>query len=139
MVILKQKSNIILGLYDSVLAISAIVIGIQMVQSNSGIFAEYPTEWLFKLPFNSWVQLGIIAIVVFGTGNAFSAIMCFKSSSNMPWLSSALVGLILLVCIIAQVMILGEWYLPSVEFFAAGIIQIILSGYALATRKVSLY
>ena len=137
MVILKQKSNFILGLYDSVLAISAIFIGIQMIQSNSGIFAEYPTEWLFKLPFNSWVQPGIIAILLFGAGNIFSAVMCFKNSFNMSWLSSALVGLLLLICVIAQVIILGEWYLPSVEFFVAGIIQIIISGYVLSTRKKS--
>ena len=137
MVILKQKSNFILGLYDSVLAISAIFIGIQMIQSNSGIFAEYPTEWLFKLPFNSWVQPGIIAILLFGAGNIFSAVMCFKNSFNMSWLSSALVGLLLLICVIAQVIILGEWYWPSVEFFVAGIIQIIISGYVLSTRKKS--
>lgn len=134
---MKQKSNFILGLYDSVLAISAIVIGIQMIQSNSGIFAEYPTEWLFKLPFNSWVQPGIIAILLFGAGNIFSSVMCFKNSFNMSWLSSALVGLLLLICVIAQVIILGEWYLPSVEFFVAGIIQIIISGYVLSTRKKS--
>ncbi len=134
---MKQKSNFILGLYDSVLAISAIFIGIQMIQSNSGIFAEYPTEWLFKLPFNSWVQPGIIAILLFGAGNIFSAVMCFKNSFNMSWLSSALVGLLLLICVIAQVIILGEWYLPSVEFFVAGIIQIIISGYVLSTRKKS--
>ncbi|WP_242835322.1 hypothetical protein [Ruminiclostridium papyrosolvens] len=137
MVILKQKSNIILGIYDLVLGITAIVIGIQMIQSNSGIFSEYPTEWLFKLPFNSWVQPGIIAILLFGAGNIFSAIMCLNDSFNMSWLSSALVGLMLLICVIAQVTILGEWYLPSVEFFAAGIIQIFISGYALTTRKIS--
>ncbi len=134
---MKQKSNIILGLYDLVLAIAAIAIGIQMIQSNSGIFSEYPKEWLAKLPFNSWVQPGIIAILLFGAGNIFSAIMCLKNSFNISWLSSALVGLMLLICILAQVTILGEWYLPSVEFFVAGIIQILISGYALTTRRIS--
>ncbi|ACL77707.1 hypothetical protein Ccel_3419 [Ruminiclostridium cellulolyticum H10] len=134
---MKQKSNMILGLYDLVLAIAAIVIGLQMLQSNSGIFSEYPKEWLYKLPFTSWVQPGIIAILLFGAGNIFSAIMCFKNSFNMSWLSSALVGLMLLLCVITQVTILGEWYLPSVEFFAAGVIQIFISIFALATRKFS--
>ena len=134
---MKQKSNIILGLYDLVLAIAAIAIGIQMIQSNSGIFSEYPKEWLAKLPFNSWVQPGIIAILLFGAGNIFSAIMCLKNSFNISWLSSSLVGLVLLICVIAQVTILGEWYLPSVEFFVAGIIQILISGYALTTRRIS--
>ncbi len=134
---MKQKSNIILGLYDLVLAIAAIAIGIQMIQSNSGIFSEYPKEWLAKLPFNSWVQPGIIAILLFGAGNIFSTIMCLKNSFNISWLSSALVGLMLLICILAQVTILGEWYLPSVEFFVAGIIQILISGYALTTRRIS--
>ncbi len=134
---MKQKSHIILGLYDLVLAIIAVATGILMLQSNSGIFSEYPTEWLLKLPFSSWTLPGIIGILMFGAGNIFSAIMCLKSSSNISWLPSALVGLILLVCVIAQVTILGEWYLPSVELFAAGIIQIFISGYVLTTKKTS--
>lgn len=134
---MNKKSTIILGLYDLFLAIAAIFIGIQMLQSNSGIFSEYPTEWLCKLPFNSWVQPGIIAILVFGAGNIFSSIMCLKNSPNKFWLSSALVGFLLLICVIAQVTILGEWYLPSVEFFVAGILQIILSGCVLSSKKIS--
>ncbi|HEX2926746.1 MAG TPA: hypothetical protein VHP38_10920 [Ruminiclostridium sp.] len=133
---LKRRNNIVLGLYDLVLAAGAIITGIQMVMANSGIFSEYPQEWLSKLPFHSWVSPGIIAILLFGTGNILSAFLSLKNSFTLSWLSSAVTGLLLLVCIIAQVIILGEWYLASIELFIAAMIQIILSGYVLSTRRI---
>lgn len=134
---MKQKNYIVLGVYDLLMAAGAIIIGIQMIMSKSGIFTEYPQEWLSKLPFHSWVAPGFIAILLFGAGNLLSGFLSLKNSFHMSWLLSALEGVLLLICVIAQIKILGEWYLASAEFFAVGMIQLLLSGYVLLTKKIA--
>ena len=128
---MKQKSALILGVYDLFLAIAAIFSGILMVSSKSGIFSVYPTEWLSKLPFKSWLVPGIIAIVVFGLGNIVAAISSFKRGNNKSWFASTLIGGILLICVVCQVLTLGEWYLATAEFLVFSIIQLCLSGFSL--------
>lgn len=100
-----------------------------MVSSSNGVFVEYPKEWLTKIPFESWIMPGIIAILVFGSGNIISAIMCFRRIRNKPWVMSAIMGGILLISIIAQVIILGEWYMATIQLVILSIIQLCISGY----------
>ena len=128
---MKQKSALILGVYDLFLAIAAIFSGILMVSSKSGIFSVYPTEWLSKLPFKSWLVPGIIAIIVFGLGNIVAAIFSFRRRNNKSWFASTLIGGILLICVVCQVLILGQWYLATAEFLVFSIIQLCLSGFSL--------
>jgi len=128
---MKQRSNIILGIYDIVLALGAIITGFQMVNSSEGIFSEYPTEWLSKLPFQSWILPGIIAIAVFGIGNIAAASFSFRKKNNKSWFASALMGGILLISLVCQVIILGQWYLATMEFLVLAIVQLYLSGFSL--------
>ena len=133
---MQQKiSEKLLGIYDFVLALGAIFIGLMMVISKHGIFIEYPKEWLSKVPFESWVIPGIIAIVLFGLGNIFAAILSFRKENNKSWFLSAIMGGIFFISIVAQVMILGEWYLATVEFLILSLIQLCLSGYTFAYYK----
>lgn len=135
---MKQKVRIILlGAYDLILSLSATVIGVMMIGSSNGRFIEYPKEWLSKVPFESWVTPGVIAIIIFGLGNMISAIFCFRKESNKSWILSSIMGGIFFMSMVAQVIILGEWYMATVQFFAFSIIQLSLSGYAFSgDRKI---
>jgi len=119
----------VLGMYDLILALSAIYIGVMMVSSNKGIFIEYPHEWFPKIPFESWFIPGIIAIVLFGLGNIIAAIFSFKKENSKSWLASAIIGGILFISIISQMIILGETYLATVELLILSIMQICICGY----------
>ncbi len=131
---LKSRKNL-LGVYDIILCFGAVIIGILMVKSSSGIFSQYPKEWLTKIPFQSWVTPGIIAIVVFGFGNLISAIVSFFIEGNKSWAMSAIMGGIFFVSLVAQIFILGEWYLATVQFFVLSIIQLALSGYVFSCNR----
>ena len=128
-------SEKLLGIYDLILALGAIFIGVMMVISNNGMFIEYPKEWLSKLPFESWVIPGIIATVLFGLGNIVAAIPSFRKENKKSWFVSAIMGGILFMSIVAQIIILGEWYLATVEILILSIIQLGLSGYTFAYYK----
>jgi hypothetical protein len=126
---MRQKmSKVLLGIYDIILSLGAIYMGIMMILGN-GMFAEYPKEWLSKVPFENWVAPGLIAIVVFGLGNIIAAIYSIKRVSNKSWFLSAVMGCIFFISMIFQVILLEEWYLATVEFFIFSIIQLCLSGY----------
>lgn len=134
---MKQKiSKILLGIYDLFLSLGAIYIGILMISGN-GMFAEYPKEWLSKVPFENWVTPGLIAIVVFGLGNIIAAIFSIRGKDNKSWHISAIMGGIFFVSLVAQVLILGEVYLATAEFFVLSIIQLCLCGYVFLSYRKS--
>lgn len=117
-----------LGIFDSIMALGAIYAGVLMVGSKA-VFSAFPSEWLPKVPFESWLIPGIAAIVVFGLGNIMAAFFSFKKDSDRPWMFSAAMGGIFLVSIILQAIILEEWYLATLEFLILSMIQISLSIY----------
>lgn len=132
---MRQKMSIILlGTYDLFLSLGAIYMGIMMVSGN-GMFAEYPKEWLSKVPFENWVTPGLIAIVVFGLGNIIAAIFSLSGKSNKSWHMSAIMGGIFFVSLVVQVLVLGEAYLATAEFFLLSIIQLCLCGYVFSNYR----
>ncbi|MEH7346823.1 hypothetical protein V7122_23620 [Bacillus sp. JJ1532] len=119
-----------LGIYDLFLATGAIWIGVQMVSSSHGIFAEeYPDSWSSTLPFDSWVVPGILAIVIFGLGNITAAVCSFKKRNNSSWYASAIMGAVFFIGLNFQRIIVGETYIVTNPFLALSIIQLCLSGY----------
>ncbi|OQC17323.1 MAG: hypothetical protein BWX72_00421 [Firmicutes bacterium ADurb.Bin080] len=132
---MRQKmSKVLLGVYDLFLSLGAIYIGIMMV-SGKGIFSEYPKEWLSKVPFDSWVIPGLVAIVVFGLGNIIAAIFSIGKKGNKSWYTSAIVGVIFFVSLVVQVLVLGEVYLATAEFFVLSLIQLCLCGNVFLSYK----
>lgn len=132
---MKQKiSKILLGIYDLFLSLGAIYTEIMMISGN-GIFAEYPNEWASIVPFENWVIPGIIIIAVFGIGNIISAIVSLRGRSNKSWHISAIMGGIFFVSLIVQILVLGEVYLATVEFFVLSIIQLCLCGYVFSSYR----
>ncbi|WP_330949625.1 hypothetical protein [Virgibacillus sp. MG-45] len=127
---MKQKRPKVLAIYDLFLATGAIWFGIQMVQLSSGIFAEpYPKNWAEKLPFDSWVMPGILAIIIFGLGNIIAAVFSFTSRHNSVWYVSAIMGAIFFSSLIFQICILDEDYIVTYPFLGFSVIQLCLSGY----------
>jgi len=124
---LKTRKNL-LGIYDSLLSIGAIYTGIIMILGDQ-VFAEYPNEWLTILPFKSWVIPGIIMMMVFGIGNLIAAIASFKNTHRKSWVTSMIIASILLIIVGAQVAILGEGYMATMQFFLLGLIQLAISVY----------
>ncbi|WP_443662327.1 hypothetical protein [Clostridium sp.] len=124
----KIKMNL-LGIYDLIMAVGAIYIGVMMISSKSGIFTSYPKEWLSKVPFENWIFPGIIAIVLFGFGNIIAAILSFRKGNSKFWVTSAIMGGLLFISIISQVIILKETYLATVEIMALSIIQLCICRY----------
>jgi hypothetical protein len=125
----------LLGFYNLILSIGAIYAGILMVSSNSGIFTEYPKEWISKTPFESWFPIGGIAIVIFGLGNFIASILCFIGKANKGSIMSVIMGGTLFLCLVFQVIILGEWYLGTLEFMLVSIVQLGLSTYILYSNR----
>ncbi len=129
----------VLGMYDLFLATGAIWLGILMVRSNSGIFAEkFPDSWAANLPFDSWVLPGILAIVIFGLGNIIAAVFSFKNNHSRSWYASAMMGIIFLFGLLFHRMIVNETYIITNPFIALSVIQLCLSGYlfwGLQTRE----
>jgi len=120
-----------LGIYDLFLATGAIWFGVQMVMLSSGtIFAEeYPDSWASRLPFDSWVIPGVLAIVIFGLGNIIAAVFSFLKKDNSSWFASAIMGAVFFFSLIFQRIIIEESYIVNGPFLALSIIQLCLSGY----------
>ncbi|MBU3185340.1 hypothetical protein [Clostridium estertheticum] len=124
---MKEKIKInLLGFYDLDLALSAIYIGGMMISSRGGVFTQYPKEWLSKVPFDNWIAPGIITIVLFGLGNIIAAILSFRKWNSKFWVVSVIMGVLLFISIITQVIVLGEWYMATVEFLILSIGQLCL-------------
>lgn len=121
----KIRMNL-LGIYDLILAAGAVYSGALMLTGQKA-FSEYPGEWLAKLPFQSWLVPGILAVAVFGVGNAAASVLSFRKAGNGAWLASLLMGAVLLACLVCQIAVLGEWYMATLEFALCCVIQIILS------------
>ncbi|WP_391122643.1 hypothetical protein [Psychrobacillus sp. L3] len=127
-----------MGIYDLFLATGAIWFGVQMVLSSSGtIFAEkYPDSWASRLPFDSWVMPGVLAIVIFGLGNILAAVFSFKKRHNSSWYATAIMGAVFFFSLIFQRIILEESYIVNGPFLVLSVIQLCLSGYVfLGYRK----
>lgn len=124
---MKEKIGInVLRFYNAFLSIGSFITGIMMIKSE-GIFSEYPKEFMGMFFVEGWTVPGIIIGVLFGIGNLIALILSFLKEDSRIWISSCLMGIILIMVTFVQILITGEWYLASVEFIVLGVIQIILS------------
>lgn len=119
-------SKYILGVYDLIIVINVLKIGIPMIM-QTGVYAEYPVEWLTRVPFENYVLPGVIGIVTFGIGNLIASGHAFIKHNRSSWIPSMVMGCILLIAMIMQVMLLGESYLVTGILILVSILQLILS------------
>ncbi len=120
---MKQKSRmILLGSFDLLMALGAGYAGLLMLTGKQ-VFAEYPAQWLGKLPFDGWLIPGILAIGLFGIGNGIASAYCFRQDGRFASIISTLMASLLLLCLICQIALVGEWTLASVELMLLSILQ----------------
>jgi len=133
---MRKIGTAVLGIYDLFLATGAIWLGVQMVTSGSGtVFAgQYPDSWATNLPFDSWVMPGVLAIVIFGLGNIFAAVLSFKKKRNSSWYASAIMGAVFLFGLAYQYIAVGETYIVTGPFLVLGIVQLCLSGFVFLSQ-----
>ncbi len=119
-----KKQNLFISGYHFFLALLFIYVGAQVIQDRLG---EYPSEWLTKLPFTSWVLPGF-AILLLGLSHLFVAGIGLFQSRSMVARLTLLMGSFLIVSGILSIMILGETYLATVELILLGSIHLVLGG-----------
>ncbi|MGM0898604.1 MAG: hypothetical protein ACQEV0_11925 [Bacillota bacterium] len=105
------------------LSLGAFFTGISMLP-GMGIFVEFPPEWVGVMPFSSWTALAVFGMIVFGVGNAIAAIYGFTKKDPKLYLLAISLGLLLFCSAAMPIVLLGEWYLPLIYFFALSFMQI---------------
>lgn len=123
----KRASLFLLGLFDLLLFAGATWFGILMLTAARD-FDTYPAEWLGRMPFTSWLPIGMLAIAVFGLGNLLAAVFTIEGHDRRSALCSAVLGALLILGITAQYLAVGAMYLPGAEFILLGFLQIGLAG-----------
>lgn len=100
-----------------------------------GVFDTFPAEWIGVMPFTNWESLAIFGIIAFGIGNAVASAYGFLKKDKKIFMATIFMGVLLLLCAFSPVLLVGEWYLPTIQFLLAGSIQIILGLLGLAIRR----
>ena len=123
-----KTRKIILGLFTFLIAIGAFRTGYFMIRGQ-GIFTEFPSEWLAKVPFDNWITPAYIGMFIYGTGNMFATFCIFTSNNSLVWKLPLSMSIILLMSLLLQIIILGESYLATYQLALLGFIQLCLSVY----------
>lgn len=119
-------SRYMLGIFDLVILVNVLIVGIAMIR-QTGIYMDYPAEWLSKTPFDNYVLPGIIGILIYGIGNLMAALFAFANDDLRSWMFSLIMGCVLFLSMIMQIVVLGESYLTTGILFIVSFIQIGLS------------
>ncbi len=115
----------IINVYNTALSLGAFYLGGTMI-SGKGIFVAFPPEWAGDLPFDSWMDMAIMGMIVFGLGNAVVAIRGFMRNDRQIYFSTLFMGALLFIATIGATLSVGEWYLASVQLLIASIGQLLL-------------
>ena len=121
---MKMLLKHILNLYNLLLSLGAFYLGIDMILGKS--FDTWPPEWIGKIPFTSWVSLGLFGIIVFGIGNGIASTYGLIKKDNKIYLITITMGVLFFSCTALSRILLGEWYLPTSGFLLFSTIQILL-------------
>lgn len=113
----------LVSIFHLALSLGAFFVGISMLP-GMGIFVEFPPEWVGVMPFSSWTALAVFGMIVFGVGNAIAAIYGFTKKNPKLFLLTISFGILLFCSAAMPIVLLGDWYLPLVYFFALSFTQL---------------
>lgn len=118
----------LLPAFNLAMSLGAFFMGISMLPFT-GVFVEFPPEWAGVMPFSSWSALAMYGMIVFGIGNAVAAVYGFLRKTRKFSVANLCLGVLLFSSAALPVVLLDEWYLPLVFFFALSFIQLALGLY----------
>ncbi|RPF56150.1 hypothetical protein [Aquisalibacillus elongatus] len=122
------------SLYNLCLSLSAFYLGSLMILGE-GVFATFPPEWIGKMPFDSWLNLSLFGMIIFGIGNAIAAIYGFIKRDKRIFIIMLALGILLFLSSLSPVFLLGEMYLPAAMIWLSSLIQLLLAISGLIDEK----
>ena len=125
----------ILNFYHLLLSLGAFYFG-GLMFLGKGAFDTWPQEWVGKIPFTSWVSLALFGIIIFGIGNAIASTYGFIKKDNKIYLLTIIMGALFFFCTVLSRILLGEWYLPTSQFWKLSLLQILLGLFGLVTEII---
>ena len=125
----------ILNFYHLLLSLGAFYLG-GLMFLGKGAFDTWPQEWVGKIPFTSWVSLALFGIIIFGIGNAIASTYGFIKKDNKIYLLTIIMGALFFFCTVLSRILLGEWYLPTSQFWKLSLLQILLGLFGLVTEII---
>ena len=122
----EKSKSIVLGILQSIVAISAIPAGLSMVMKPDGSLLGMPLELLKNSPFTTFLIPGLLLLTINGLAQGFAAISSFKRFRFYKILSIIL-GIALVLWIVIQVYFINPIHFLQVIYFLIGIAEVLLS------------
>lgn len=131
---MKPRLYIILGIFQSFVAIGAIPAGLSMITTPDGSGLGMHPELLEGTPFKSLVIPGLFLLIVNGFLNLAAAIISFFKIS-ISGITGLLLGILLSLWIIIQAYYIGMSSFMQPLFFFIGVAEIIISAIIIKKQK----
>ncbi|WP_211653460.1 hypothetical protein [Planococcus alpniumensis] len=119
--------------FNLAMSLGAFFMGISMLPVM-GVFVEFPPEWVGVMPFTSWSALAMYGMIIFGIGNAVTAVYGFMKKTRIFFVANLSLGILLFLSAALPIVLLGDWYLPLVFFFFLSFIQMALGLYGVLKK-----
>ena len=130
----EKTISVILGIIQSVVALSAIPAGLLIILQPDGSELGIPIGILDSSPFSDFLIPGLFLFAINGLGQGFAAFSSFKQYRFYRTLGFIL-GVALTLWIIIQVYFINPVHYLQVIYFVIGIAEVVLSLYLLNTKR----
>lgn len=123
---MKQRLVYVQGIIQILVGSSAVVSGLMLMISPSGILLQAPLEMLEGTPFANYFIPGLILFAVNGVGQLIAAYLTLKKKRVAP-LMGAVFGLGLMIWMFIQVNMIGGGRFLQYSYFFIGVIETALA------------
>jgi len=135
-VLKSEKSiSIVLGVIQSIVALSAIPSGILLIMQPDGSKLGIPIDLLDAVPFSNFLIPGLFLLFINGLAQGFGALASFLNYKFYRTLGFIL-GIVLVLWIIIQVYFINPIHFLQLVYFIFGLAEVIMSINLLNTKKV---
>ena len=122
----EKNISVVLGVIQSIVALSAIPAGLLMIIQPDGTKLGIPMEILDASPFSDFLIPGLFLFLVNGLAQGFAAFYSFKKYSFYK-IIGLIFGIVLILWIIIQVYFIHPIHFLQVIYFTIGVVEIVLS------------
>lgn len=126
--------NIILGLLQAFIALSAMAGGFMLIKDPSGAASGFPLSMLEGSIFPDFLIPGLFLFLVNGLGSLVGALLSFTKNRSTGPVAIAL-GVILVAWILIQINIIGEFLLIHGLYIVLGLFELLLGVLVYRRRK----